>query len=294
MTPKLRRLAFALVTALGVAFGTGVVPHVAGALAAATPVPLGSSPPTPPPITATATPSPSGQLIRYSGQILDAGKEFVFFTTGDGFRLSPGAKIVDPGGGPTTLHPETRVYARAAFDTGNGQIVELALSKTPLPFEASYAAIKGFAVVVSTPAPNPDLRGGEGLTGRDVLVLFTVQVPPKTPFADSVYLATDVSGWSATAIRMDRIDALHYRIAQTYKSGTRFLYRYTRGSWQSAERGQDGLQVPPRQLVVRNSDTQNIDNVVYSWGDEQPNAPDLGGAVPTPYNPMPIQTPPHH
>jgi len=43
------------------------------------------------------------------------------------------------------------------------------------------------------------LKGGDGFTGKPVLVVFTVQVPPKTPFGDTIYLATDVSGWSATA-----------------------------------------------------------------------------------------------
>jgi hypothetical protein len=287
------RLVFALLGAVALALGTGALQFPSSALQAATPVPYRSAFETPPPLSATATPSPSGRVVRYSGQLLDFQKGFVFFTTGDGFRISPDAKIDDAAGGPTTLKPQTRVYARAAFDTGNGAIVELALSTKPLPNEASYQEIQRFAVTLSTEAPNPELAPREGFSGRDVLVTFTVQVPPRTPFTDTVYLATDISGWSATAIRMDRIDALHYKITQTFKSGTKFLYRYTRGSWQSAERGQNGLEVPPRQFLVRNSDTQNVDNVVYHWGDEQSNAPDLGNSVPTPYQPIPFKTPPH-
>jgi hypothetical protein len=260
---------------------------------AATPVPLEGPVVTPPPLSATATPAPSGRLIRYSGQLLDYRKGFAFFTTGDGFRVDSKVKIDDAAGGTTSLVPATRVYARAAFDTGNGAIVELALSKRPLPNEAKYEDIKGFAVAISTPGPNPDLHGGEGLTGRSVLVVFTVQVPPKTPFTDSVYIGTDISGWSATAIRMDRIDALHYRVSQSYASGTKFDYRYTRGSWQSAERGQDGLEVPPRHFNVRESDTLNENDTVYHWGDENQNAPNLGSGIPTPFQPLPFNTPPH-
>ena len=288
------RLAFAVVAAIAVSLATGSLPFIGGnALQAATPVPYNSAFETPPPLSATATPSPSGNVVKYSGQLLDVQKGFVFFTTGDGFRLSPSAKIDDPTGGPTELKPVTRVYARASFDTGNGQIVELALSEKALPTEASYQDVVRFKVALSTEAPNPDLGAREGFNGKDVLVRFTVQVPPRTPFGDTVYVATDVSGWSATAIRMDRIDALHYRITQKFQSGTHFLYRYTRGSWQSAERGQNGLEVPPRSFIVRNSDVQAIDNVVYHWGDEQANAPDLGGAIPTPYAPIPFKTPPH-
>jgi hypothetical protein len=80
----------------------------------------------------------------------------------------------------------------------------------------------------------------------------------------------------------------------TFNSGTRFLYRYTRGSWRSAERGQNGLEVPPRSFVVRNGDVKTKNDVVYSWGDADQFAPDLGNSVPTPFNPVPFNTPPRH
>jgi hypothetical protein len=217
---------FAAVGALAVVLGMGVVPRLGSPTQAATPPPLTGPIVTPPPLSATATPSPSGRLIRYSGQLLDYRKGYVFFTTGDGFRVAGDLKIDDPDGKATPLQPATLLYARAAFDTGNGAVVELALSKSPLPNEAKYEDIKKFIVVLSPTSRNPDLTGGEGLNGRPVLVIFTVQVPPKTPFSDSVYIATDVSGWSATAIKMNRVDSLHYRISQDFASGTKFLARY--------------------------------------------------------------------
>lgn len=287
------RTAFVPIICLALALAAGAGPPLGAAGQAATPPPLTGPIVTPPPLSATATPSPSGRLIRFSGQLLDYRKGFVFFTTGDGFRADAKVKIDDPDGKATTLEPATRIYARAAFDTGNGQIVELALSKTPLPTEAKYEAIKGFAIAASTEAPNPQLVPHEGFSGRQVVVVFTVLVPAKTPFGDSVYIATDISGWSATAIRMDRIDALHYRVSQDFASGTRFLYRYTRGAWRSAERGQDGLEVPPRQFTVRDADTLSVNDVVYHWGDEDESQPGLGSSIPTPFNPLPFNTPPH-
>ncbi|MBC5810492.1 MAG: hypothetical protein GIW95_06530 [Candidatus Eremiobacteraeota bacterium] len=289
-----RRLAFVAVAAFAAAL-VAVYPNPRQMLQAATPPPFASPFITPPPLSATATPSPSGQLVRFSGQLLDYRANYVFFTTGDGFRTAPNLKIDDPAGGATTLKPATRVFARATFDKGNGSVVELALSRKPLPQEASYDAIKGFAIASSTAAPNPDLnRPGAGFTGKLVLVIFTAEVPPKTPFGDPVYIATDVSGWSATAIRMDRVDALHYRVSRDFASGTKFLYRFTRGSWQSAERGQNGLEVPPREFNVGNSDVQRVDKIVYHWGDENQAAPDLGGGpIPSPFNPIPFNTPPH-
>jgi hypothetical protein len=249
---------------------------------------------TPPPLSATATPSPSGHLLRWSGQILDDRRGFVFFTTGDGFRLDPQLKVDDAAsGGATLLQPVTRVYARASFDTGNGRVVELSLSHKRLPDEATYDQIRKFAIALSTPAPNPDLAGGgPGFTGRAVLVAFTVEVPSRTPFADEVYIATDVSGWSATAIRMDRVDALHYRVSREFASGTILRYRYTRGSWRSSERNQAGMEPQPHTLVVKNVDVEPVRDIVYSWGDQDQSAPDLGNSIPTPFNPIPFNTPP--
>ena len=83
-------------------------------------------------------------------------------------------------------------------------------------------------------------------SGRPVLVTFIVQVPPVTPFTSYVYITTDTSGWNAQAIPMDRMDALHYQITRRFNSGTIFRYIYDRGSFQSAEIAQNGLQRTPR------------------------------------------------
>jgi hypothetical protein len=265
------------------------------ARAASIPTPVDSAVmQTPPPLSATATPSPSGTLVKFAGQILDYRGGYCFFTTGDAYRIAPDVRIVDAAtGGPTKLLPQTRVYARAGFDSGTGAIVELALSGKKLPDEASYQSVKKFAVAMSTEVPNPDLGTGEGFNGKPVPVIFVVEVPPKTPFGDQIYLATDASGWSATAIRMDRIDALHYKVTRTYPSGTRLLYRYTRGSWQSADVDQNGLAMHSRLLLVRNTDIQSRNDVVYSWQDENRFSPDNGSALPTPFNPVPFNLPPH-
>ena len=288
-----RRCAYALLgLALALASSDGRAAPAARAAALPTPGRPASGD-TPPPISATATPSPSGQLLKFSGQILDDRAGFVFFTTGDGFRLDPAVRIDDARtGGPTSLRAVTKTYARATFDTGDGRVVELSLSPSKLPDEASYESVKKFAVALSPAYANPDLHTAEGFSGKGVLVAFTVEVPPKTPFGDRIYLATDASGWSATAIPMDRIDALHYRVSRDFGAGARVLYRYTRGSWRSAERGENGLEVKPRLLVVRNSDVQSKTDIVYGWGDADQFSPNLN-AVPTPFNPIPFNVPGH-
>jgi hypothetical protein len=290
----LQRWIYVLVAAVAVLIGSnGSIGDPARA--ASIPTPADSAVmETPPALSATATPAPSGTIVKFAGQILDYQGGYCFFTTGDAFRIDPGVKIEDAAtGGPTKLVPQTRVYARASFDTGNGGIVVLELSGKKLPDEASYETIKKFRVAMSTEVPNPDLGSGEGFDGKPVPVTFNVEVPAKTPFTDQVYLATDASGWSATAIRMDRVDALHYKVTRSYASGTRLLYRYTRGSWQSADVDQNGLAMHSRLLIVKNADRRLVTDTVNGWQDENRFAPDNGSALPTPFNPVPFNLPPH-
>jgi hypothetical protein len=249
--------------------------------------------------------APSAPIVA-TGQILDAQQGFVFFTTGDGFRIDKNAALLDyRTKAPTTQRIRPRMYARATFDAATGHIEVLELSAKAVPPEGDLNSVRRFAIVASPVKPNPDLGAAptpaagkpangrvvsrEPLTGAPVLVTFTVQVPPSTPFADVVYISTDLSGWNAQAIRMDRIDALHYRVVRKLSSGTVFYYRYTRGSLATAERGQNGLEGAPRHLEILNLDVKDKDDIVYHWGDES-----LSGqagnplAVPTPYNPNPF------
>ena len=250
----------------------------------------------------TPAPLPSatashGPVVRFAGQLLDAQKGFVFFTTGDGFALAPDVRIVDyRSGGATNLRPQTRIYARAAFDQASGRIVELGLSSSKIPAEAAYADIKKFAVALSQPVVNADLQRKAGSSdvagGKLVLVTFTVRVPPATPLSDDVYIATDASNWNPVAIKMDRVDALRYRITQQFHAGSKLLYRYTRGSFTSEERSQGGLEVDPHGFTVRDQDVIRRDDVVYHWADENPSKPGRSsGAFPTPFNPAPFGAP---
>ncbi len=184
--------------------------------------------------------------IVVSGQLLAYQDGYVFFTSGDGFRVAHNVVIHDAKtGGATTLHPAPRIWARATFDA-SGTVTELDLSRDPLPAQGNFADVTHFAVALSSPIPNPDLlqavatpAPGEPATvaqhfsGRPVLVTFIVQVPPYTPFTSSIYMATDQSGWNAQAIPMDRVDALHYQITRRFNSGTIFRYLYDRGSLQT-------------------------------------------------------------
>ncbi len=227
-------------------------------------------------------------LIVVTAQLLDFEKGFVFFTTGDGFRVAPNVQIVN---GP----PAARKYARVTFDD-SGTVTKLEISTAKLPAEGDIAAVRRFAVSLSTPAPNPELAAPSASNdcahtraGHVVTVNVTVLVPPDTPLTDSVYMTTDQSGWNAQAYRLDRIDTLHYRTLLKLLSGTKMELLFDRGSIASIEVGQNGIEQQPYSLCVGDEDAQAFTRTVYHWADQQgAGTQQIPQTMPTPYNPAPF------
>jgi hypothetical protein len=238
-----------------------------------------------------STPAPNYVI---TAQILDYEKGYLFLTTGDGFHVAPNVSV---SGGT----PGARRFARVTFDA-SGVITKIEVSKTALPAEGDFNFIHRFAVALSTPAPNPELGVppsslcGQVVPGRRVTVTISVEVPPTTGMTDQVYMTTDQSGWNPQAFKLDRVDALHYRTALHFYSGTVLHYLFDRGSSQSIQRGENGLEMQPYVLCIGDADVQAIGKKVFHWGDEASSGlPAIPQTMPTPYNPAPfpnLPTPP--
>jgi len=244
--------------------------------------------------------------ILVTVQLLDYEKGFIFFTTGDGFRVDPAVQIVDyRSGALSKAAPTAREYARVTFDQA-GVVTKIELSPTPLPTEGDLSAVHRFAIALSTPAPNPELNPAHAsgscahtIAGRRVTVTFNIQVPSTTQPTDTVYMTTDQSGWNVEAYRLDRVDALHYRTALPLLSGTVLHYLFDRGSSRSIQHGENGIEQEPYVLCVSDADAQAVGKIVYHWGDERPTGSlPVPQTMPTPYNPAPFPnlptTPPPH
>lgn len=244
--------------------------------------------------------------IVVTAQLLDYERGYVFFTTGDGFRVAPNAAVVDfKTGAPLARPPRARDYARATFDPA-GTVIKLEISRTKLEPQGDLASVHRFAVALSSPVPNPDLGPHTPnpanpcpnvVPGKRVLFVVTVQVPPTTPLTDTVYMTTDQSGWNAQAYRMDRVDTLHYRLQLRLLSGTVLRVLFDRGSIQSVQAGQNGIEAAPTLRCMTDQDEQLWSPTVYAWADQQTNAvAPIPQAMPTLYNPAPfpnLPQPPH-
>jgi hypothetical protein len=92
-----------------------------------------------------------------------------------------------------------------------------------------------------------------------------VLVPPRTPPSDDIYISTERSSWSPAEIRMDRVDARHFRLALQLRRGARVAFRVTRGSYGSIERNA-ARALPPAHLALGEPDA-HVTITVAAWAD---------------------------
>lgn len=243
----------------------------------------------------------SGASTVVTARILDYERDYVFFTTGDGFHVAPNVSIVRYGtDSPAAQPPHVRQWARVTFDDA-GTVTKIELSDTKLPAQGDLAAVHRFAVALSSPVPNPELAAPPTGTchpvgGKYVVVTFDVEVPPSTKVGDQVYMTTDQSGWNPQAYHLQRVDALHYRTTLRLLSGTLLQFLFDRGSARSVQVAESGIEQKPYEMCVGNYDVKVEHAQVYRWGDETPaGALPVPQTMPTPFNPAPfpnLPTPP--
>ena len=234
-----------------------------------------------------------------TGQLLAYQDGYVFFTNGNGFKVSADVKVLDDASkAPTATKPRARMFARALFNPA-GEVTELDLSKNEFPLEPLSPLVESYVVQASPSYANPDFtkpaattRSGvvESFNGKPVLVTITVLVPADTPRNAQIYIATDQSSWNPQAVQMDRVDALHFRVTRSLRSGTILHYLYDRGALTSSESAENGLTREPRELTVRDADVSAHNDTVYRWADQSPFGTNQiqPNVVPTPYNPAPF------
>lgn len=235
-----------------------------------------------------------------TARILDYERGFIFFTTGDGFKVAPDVSIVRYGTDAAAGTPRVRQYARVTFDN-TGVVTKIELSSAKLAPLGDLSAVHRYAIALSTPVPNPELdnppksichvRGGHVVT-----VTFNVEVPTSTKITDQVYMTTDQSAWNPQAYHLDRVDALHYRTTLRLLSGTILKYLFDRGSARSVQVAENGIEAEPYTLCIGDADAQAVGKRVYRWGDETgAGTLPVPQTMPTPFNPAPfpnLPTPP--
>lgn len=220
-----------------------------------------------------AAPAPTPLPLSFNGQVLDLERGYVVFSSGDALKTAPDVRIVDAVTHAQPKYPlDPGFFAIAIVDQNTGTVVELQTSLRPLAGGVPETSVpRRFVIAASPPRPNPDLAPAASVRtsvlSKQVTVAITVTVPADTPFTANVFMATDTSGWDAQAVKMQRLDGLHFRIQMDLAGGTEIHYLFTRGSWATVEREQSGLQRRARTLFVPGGDSQIVEAKIYRWAD---------------------------
>jgi hypothetical protein len=107
-----------------------------------------------------------------------------------------------------------------------------------------------------------------GPISQPIQVTFIVLVPLNTPTRDIVYMATDRDNWVPNGVRMSPLTGNRWTVTLTLGKGGSLKYKFTRGSWQTAETNQAGMEIPNRSLTItKQGDTQQVQDVVARWSD---------------------------
>ncbi len=99
------------------------------------------------------------------------------------------------------------------------------------------------------------------------MVEIVVHVPDPHSW-DSVFLSGDCEAlgqWSSIGARCTRFsDGTHRLTIPVHGEGERVRFLATRGHWRDAEVGEEGLEIPPREIELRSR--ERVEHVVAGWG----------------------------
>jgi predicted alpha/beta superfamily hydrolase len=95
--------------------------------------------------------------------------------------------------------------------------------------------------------------GAGGAAARDAMLTFKVHVPESTPPDASVFVAGNVDmlgPWDPGKIELGRIGEHLYAITLVLPVGTELRYKFTRGSWETVEKGPNFEEIADREHTV--------------------------------------------
>ncbi|MBD3347972.1 MAG: hypothetical protein GF400_02100 [Candidatus Eisenbacteria bacterium] len=107
--------------------------------------------------------------------------------------------------------------------------------------------------------------------GRGAMVTFKVHVPESTPPEASVFISGNIPSlgpWDPGKVELGRIGERLYAITLVLPPETELRYKFTRGTWETVEKGPDYEEIPDRVLQVVGDETVPV--WVDAWRDMSP------------------------
>lgn len=103
---------------------------------------------------------------------------------------------------------------------------------------------------------------------RDAMITFEVFVPDDTPLDASVFMAGNIPSlgpWDPAKVKLGKIGEGTHAITLILPVGLDLRYKFTRGSWETVEKGRRFEEIPDRQMVVRGDETVVVR--IENWRD---------------------------
>lgn len=134
--------------------------------------------------------------------------------------------------------------------------------------------------------------GNDSEKELNVSVVFTVIVPANTPAGDTVFVVGTMNNWdpgsgygsSSNDLPMNKISAYQWQLTLSLSPNNSYEYKYTRGSWNSVEKDEQGAEITNREINIPFYDIA-INDTVATWRDIiNPATPENVDPVVTIYN----------
>lgn len=145
------------------------------------------------------------------------------------------------------------------------QTEDFTTSETP-SFEPNSSTKETYSTSSSVGEPSSSLESKTSAE-NGVMVTFVVEVPDYTPEGDSIYIAGDFNGWNPgdENYKLKRRADGKWEITLSFQKGRKIEFKFTRGSWETVEKGKNGEEIPNRVLVIEKEGTYEFK--VYHWRD---------------------------
>ncbi len=118
------------------------------------------------------------------------------------------------------------------------------------------------ALVLASPAP---------ASARGAMVTFKVHVPDATPPEAGVFIAGNIPAlgpWDPGKVELGKIGDRMYALTLVLPVETELRFKFTRGTWETVEKGVDHEEIPDRVLEVVGDETVPI--WIENWRDFSP------------------------
>lgn len=204
------------------------------------------------------TPQPGNEATIYYKRGY-AAPYLHYAPSGAAWTTSPGVKMEDSeiaGYSKLTVNLGTATSMQAVFNNGSGAWDNNGGRNYTFP-----AGVSTFNNgTITSGAPTTAVQ--EGLTIR-------LTVPGNTPANESIYIATNISGWnpSDNSNKLTRNEDGTYSITLPIASGTKLEFKFTRGTWNNVEVNASGSDLSNRTYTM-NSSSQQLDLTVQKWKDK--------------------------